>query len=259
MTEEGEEETVYRKGREYSLEDAGFSIDMAGNQRFDGKNPLGAPEEEGKMQLLLPYSALRMLPEEFKVSEQTLFGIQSEKHLQVDEMLAVEREELTDILRKSGVGVDTVESGDRRAASESREAVFALVRFLSLGFLGIVGIIILADVFNTISTSISLRRQEFAMLSSVGMSKRELRRLMDYECLIYGVKGLLYGLPVAFGLVRLMYEQLKAGYTFGFYIPVYGIVAAVLLAFVIVFFSMLYAMNKLKAENPMETLRNEVI
>ena len=57
-----------------------------------------------------------------------------------------------------------------------------------------------SNVFNTISTNISLRRREFAMLKSVGMTQKGFRWMMNYECLLYGSKALLLGLPVSCGI-----------------------------------------------------------
>lgn len=59
-----------------------------------------------------------------------------------------------------------------------------------------------SNVFNTISTNISLRRREFAMLKSVGMTQKGFRWMMNYECLLYGSKALLLGLPVSCGITQ---------------------------------------------------------
>lgn len=41
-----------------------------------------------------------------------------------------------------------------------------------MGFIVLISLIALANVFNTISTNVMLRRREFAMLKSVGMTKK---------------------------------------------------------------------------------------
>nr|WP_278320157.1 ABC transporter permease [Clostridium sporogenes] len=51
--------------------------------------------------------------------------------------------------------------------------------------------------FNTISTNIKLRRRELAMLRSVGMSDRDFQKMMNFECALYGMRALLFGLPIA--------------------------------------------------------------
>lgn len=72
---------------------------------------------------------------------------------------------------------------------ESERALVGIVNIFSYGFIILISLIALANVFNTISTNISLRRREFAMLKSVGMTQRGFNRMMNYECILYGAKG----------------------------------------------------------------------
>ena len=58
-------------------------------------------------------------------------------------------------------------------------------------------LIAVVNVFNAISTNIKLRRRELAMLRSVGMSERDFRRMMNFECAFYGARALLFGLPIS--------------------------------------------------------------
>lgn len=71
----------------------------------------------------------------------------------------------------------------------------------SYGFIVLISLIAAANVFNTISTNISLRRREFAMLKSVGMTAKGFNHMMNFECLLYGSRALLLGLPLS-GVVK---------------------------------------------------------
>ena len=64
----------------------------------------------------------------------------------------------------------------------------------------IVGLVGILNFFNAILTGILSRRREFAMLKSVGMTQKGFRWMMNYECLLYGSKALLLGLPVSCGI-----------------------------------------------------------
>lgn len=81
--------------------------------------------------------------------------------------------------------------------------------------------------------------------------------MMNYECLMYGTKSLLWGLPAAVGVTYLIYRSINAGYVTNFYIPWVSFVIAVFSVFAVVFATMLYSMNKLKNENIIDALRNE--
>ncbi len=134
-----------------------------------------------------------------------------------------------------------------------------IIQVLSYGFIVLISLIAAANVFNTISTNISLRRREFAMLQSVGMTAGGLRRMMNYECLLYGSKSLLFGLPAACVVTYLIYRAVLEGYETNFRLPYAAIGIAVLSVFLVVFATMMYSMKKLKTDNLIDDLKNENI
>lgn len=81
--------------------------------------------------------------------------------------------------------------------------------------------------------------------------------MMNYECVLYGCKGLVFGLPVAAGVTWLIYRNLQSGVILPFYIPWYSVAIAVVSVFVVVFVTMLYATRKLRKDDVVETLKNE--
>lgn len=141
--------------------------------------------------------------------------------------------------------------------AESQRALITIINIFAYGFIVLISLIAMANVFNTISTNIRLRRREFAMLKSVGMTSRGFNKMMNYECLLYGVKGLVYGLPVSFLVTWLIYRSISEGIMQSFYVPWSSVVIAVFSVFAVVFATMLYAMQKIKKDNPMDALKNE--
>lgn len=81
--------------------------------------------------------------------------------------------------------------------------------------------------------------------------------MMQFECLLYGCKGLLYGLPVSIGITWLIYQAVCDGIDFGFFIPWYSFVIAIGSVFTVVAATMIYSMRKLSSENTMDALKNE--
>ena len=146
---------------------------------------------------------------------------------------------------------------DRAANRDSNQAMIIVVDVFSYGFIILISLISVANVFNTISTNILLRRQEFAMLKSVGMTQKGFRRMMNYECMLYGFKGLIYGLPVSAGLSYLMYKAVGSGMEQAYLFPWQGMIISTVSVFVVVFVTMIYAMNKIRRDNTLEALRNE--
>ncbi|MCH5252465.1 MAG: ABC transporter permease [Lachnospiraceae bacterium] len=139
----------------------------------------------------------------------------------------------------------------------ANRALLTVIRVFSYGFIVLISLIATANVFNTISTNMSLRRREFAMLRSVGMTQKGFYRMIRFECLLYGLKGLLYGLPVSIGITYLIYHVLSGGIRIGFYVPWYSIAIAVGSVFLVVFAPMMYSMKKISKDNVVETLKQE--
>lgn len=154
-------------------------------------------------------------------------------------------------------GYSTSELTDYAASVESSRAMVTVINIFSYGFIILISLIAAANVFNTISTNINLRRREFAMLKSIGMTPKAFSKMMDFECLLYGFKGLLYGLPVSFAVTWMIYCAIGQGLEIDFFIPWYSITIAVGSVFLVVFITMLYSMRKIRKENTIDTLRNE--
>jgi putative ABC transport system permease protein len=123
-----------------------------------------------------------------------------------------------------------------------------------------ISLIAIANVFNTISTNIKLRRRELAMLRSVGMSEHDFQKMMNFECAFYGMRALLIGLPVAVIFSWLIYKGMLLGGADGivFVLPWASIGISVFSVLFIVFITMLYAISKIKKENIIDALRDDM-
>ena len=146
---------------------------------------------------------------------------------------------------------------DYAVAVEENQMLILIVNVFAYGFIVLISLIAAANVFNTVSTNIHLRRREFAMLKSVGMSNKEMSRMMNFECVLYGSRALLYGLPVSVLITWFIYRVVSEGFSAGFYLPWGAIAIAVFSVFAVVFATMMYSMGKIQAENPMDALKNE--
>lgn len=128
-------------------------------------------------------------------------------------------------------------------------------------FVIMISLIAIANVFNTISTNIRLRRRELAMLRSVGMSDRDFNKMMNFECVFYGMRTLLFGLPIAAISSWLIYEGFVVAErmdNFDFVFPWGSMAISVFGVFFVVFITMLYAISKIKKENLIDALRDDM-
>lgn len=140
---------------------------------------------------------------------------------------------------------------------EQNRNTSTVVSIFAYGFTILLSLIAAANVFNTISTNIALRRREFAMLKSVGMTQKGLHNMMNFECLIYGTKALILGIPISCIISYIIYNIVAQGFQADFHLPWAAIGIAVLSVFAIVFITMLYSIHKIKKDNLIDVLKNE--
>lgn len=127
------------------------------------------------------------------------------------------------------------------------------------GFITLITLVAVANVFNTISTGITLRTREFAMLRSVGMTKKGFNRMIRLESVFYGLKSLLYGIPLSILVCVLMYLGLNRDFGFSFFLPILPFILVFIAIFLIVGATMLYSASKIKKMNIVSALTSEVI
>ena len=146
---------------------------------------------------------------------------------------------------------------DYAASMEESRSLVTIIQVFSYGFIVLISLIAAANVFNTISTNIHLRRREFAMLKSVGMEQRGFNRMMNFECLLYGSRALILGIPDPRGITYLIYLAISEGYETEFHLPWKGMGISTASVFLVVIVTMMYSMSKIKKDNPIDALKNE--
>lgn len=134
-----------------------------------------------------------------------------------------------------------------------------VIKMLLYGFITLVTLIGVTSVFNTINTSINLRRKEFAMLRSMGLTPKGFNKILYFESIFFGIKSLLYGIPVSIGVIYLLFRAFSGVSSQHFVIPWNSVGIAILGVFIIVFITMWYASSKIKKENILDAIREENI
>jgi len=83
--------------------------------------------------------------------------------------------------------------------------------------------------------------------------------MLNYECIFYGLKALLYGLPVSVLITYLIHISIRQGVEMPFRLPTGSIIISVLSVFFVVFASMVYSMRKIRHENIMDAIKSESV
>lgn len=136
-------------------------------------------------------------------------------------------------------------------------SMIIVINIFLYGFITVISLIGVTNIFNTITSNMELRQKEFAMLKSIGMTKKEFNRMINLETVFYGTKSLIYGIALGILATFALYKSFAVKVDSGMYIPVNAIIISVILVFILVFLIMRYSLGKINKQNTIETIRNE--
>ena len=155
---------------------------------------------------------------------------------------------------------------DERYYIDNKEENVRIMRNLILligiflyGFITVITLISVTNIFNTITTSMELRKPEFAMLKSVGMTSKEFNRMIRLESIFVCIKSLIFGIPIGLAISYVIYLLLSQNEDLKFEIPFNGIIISSIFVLLLISILMKYSISKINKQNTIETIRNENI
>ncbi len=131
-----------------------------------------------------------------------------------------------------------------------------VVNTLSYSFAIILALVAVANVFNTLVSSLLLRQREFAVLQSVGMSRTGVRRMVMWECVRFGARGLIGGLAASFVVTLLLHRAMGLSFRgLGFTMPWASVGIAFAVCILVTLLACAYGLKHAKTDNVVEALR----
>ena len=97
---------------------------------------------------------------------------------------------------------------DRRSENKDLNSTFWVVHLAAYGFLAIIALITVFNIMNSISMSVSARIKQYGAMRAVGMSVRQLTKMITAEAVTYAVCGLVIGCAAGLYLHRLIITKL---------------------------------------------------
>lgn len=130
-----------------------------------------------------------------------------------------------------------------------------ILNVLSYGYLVLISAVCAANIFNMISSQISLRRREIAMLKSTGMDDYAFHKMLIFESIYYGGKALVYAIPISavINIIFIYRGRWTTMYSWS------SLCIAIIVALLIILATFFYSAGKLSSENIIENLRDENI
>lgn len=164
--------------------------------------------------------------------------------------------ELEEFAKKSSA-VKYVENIETMVKEQS--AMWLVISIFLYGFIAVISLIGVTNIFNTITTNMELRQKEFANLKSIGMTKKEFNRMIRLESVLYGGKALVIGIPIGIGLSYLLFKSFGIGYEMTYELPLKAIGISIIAVVVLIWVIMRFSLKKINKQNIIETIRKDNI
>ncbi len=148
---------------------------------------------------------------------------------------------------------------DMDEEAKAEKSIVIVISIFLYGFIGVITLIGVTNIFNTITSNMELRQKEFAMLKSVGMTKKEFNHMINLETLFYSSKSLIYGSILGIIGSYFVHRAFAGRIGTQFVLPYKAILICILFVFIVVYMIMKYSMNKINKQNMIETIRKENI
>lgn len=141
--------------------------------------------------------------------------------------------------------------------NKSQRNSMLMIQVLVYGFITVIILISSINIINTITMSITLRRKESAMLKSIGMSQKDLKAIIRYEGMFYGIIGGTLGAIAGCFLSYSIFNVLSDVVVVQWKLPLGLSVITILVAMAISYLSTLIPMKKIEKDNVIEAIREE--
>lgn len=142
---------------------------------------------------------------------------------------------------------------------KQQKKIVVVAAIFLYGFITVITLIGVTNIFNTITTNMILRSKEFATLKSIGMTTKEFNKMIRLESIMYGTKALIIGIPLGILGSYAIYYGFAKEMDLGYNIPVIPILISVVFVFIIIGITMKYSLNKINKQNIIETIRKDNI
>lgn len=143
--------------------------------------------------------------------------------------------------------------------AQKLEQTMNVMKIFVYGFIVVISLVSVTNIINTISTNINLRKREFAVIKSIGVTPQGFKKMIYMESILYGILSLLYGIPIGICMNVLMNKILEGVITVQTLIPYKAILICVVAIFVITFIASYIPLKKMSKENIIDNIRQESI
>ncbi len=117
----------------------------------------------------------------------------------------------------------------------------------------------IVNIFNIITSSIELRKRDLAELKSLGMSEKQINKMLFLEGIFYGIDSIVYGALISLVILYVMYLIMIDTTVYAFKFQVVNMLLAIVAVYLVIFIAMFFAKKKNAKNNIIDVIRNENI
>ena len=173
--------------------------------------------------------------------------------------LYVNAEDVSELEKDIKANYQNISTINIQEEADRQNSLILILAIFLYGFIIVISLIGVTNIFNTITSNMNLRSKEFANLKSIGMTKKEFNRMIRLESIFYGVKSIIIGLPLGVLGSYLLYLAFREGILMEYTFPVMPTAVAVIVVFLLIGGIMKYSLNKINKQNIIETIRKDNI
>ena len=100
---------------------------------------------------------------------------------------------------------------DRRQSNQQAIGAYYSYALFIYGFLVIIALITVFNVINSVSMSVSARMKQYGAMRAIGMSTRQLIRMVTAEAAVYSLAGSVVGCLIGLPMHRYLFEHMVTG------------------------------------------------
>lgn len=163
------------------------------------------------------------------------------------------KKELAELCNQTYFGYNLYEE---RISELSQKAVTKIVAYTLVGLVSLISVF---NIFNTIAQSIMLRKREFAELKSIGMSNKQLNKMLFLEGIFYGLDSVIYGILISLVILYAIYLIMIDTKLYVFSIPCKYIGISIFVTYLVIFIAIYSAKRKIRDNNIIDEIRDENI
>lgn len=247
MTKEQQDEYFQEKQKNMTY------VDIAGIVEYDADNYACNLNPTRTVSVYLPLTTIFHTLIDESEDYQIIYGISTDNHEEVSEAVSRYFDDHPEYASDNSTWV--IDSYGYALKSVERNKI---IKVFMYGFILLISLITFVNIINTITTSIAARRREFAMIKSVGITPKAFDKMIALESMFYGIYSLLVAIPVSISINLALNKIVGDGkipYEFDF--VMYLIVVLTVVLFV--GSTMLYSIKKVKNDNIIENIKNDIV